>query len=220
MTSAAVLLLADGRFPAGGHAHSFGLEPAVAAGEVTGVASLERFVVARLRDTGVVEAGFAAAAARAPSTWAALDVELDARIPSAAQREVSRRLGRQLQRAATAIWGPLPCVGAHQPVVLGVVADAAGIAPDDVATVALHQLASSVASAAVRLLALDPYLVHERLVALGPTLERLAAEAVAELPVAGNPPTDVLAGLPVGGNPLIDVLAEHHATWEVRLFGS
>jgi hypothetical protein len=41
MTQAALLVLADGRFPAGGHAHSGGAEEAVKAGRITGAESLE-----------------------------------------------------------------------------------------------------------------------------------------------------------------------------------
>ena len=39
--NAALLLLADGRLPTGGHAHSGGTESAVAVGQVTDLASLE-----------------------------------------------------------------------------------------------------------------------------------------------------------------------------------
>ncbi len=56
-----LLLLADGRFPAGGHAHSGGLEAAVAAGRVTGVADLAGFLRGRLATAGQVSAAFAAA---------------------------------------------------------------------------------------------------------------------------------------------------------------
>ena len=41
MSRAALLLLADGRFPAGGYAHSGGLEASIAAGRVRDVADLE-----------------------------------------------------------------------------------------------------------------------------------------------------------------------------------
>ncbi|MEV4822228.1 urease accessory UreF family protein [Micromonospora sp. NPDC049274] len=63
-TSSLLLLLADGRFPAGAHAHSGGLEAAVAAGRVTDLASLESFLVGRLTTAGLVGAAFAAAAHR------------------------------------------------------------------------------------------------------------------------------------------------------------
>ncbi|MDF3148653.1 urease accessory protein UreF, partial [Streptomyces sp. T21Q-yed] len=52
MSRAALLVLADGRFPAGGHAHSGGAEAAVKAGRITGAASLEDFCRGRLHTTG------------------------------------------------------------------------------------------------------------------------------------------------------------------------
>lgn len=48
MNRAALLILADGRFPAGGHAHSGGAEPAVAAGRITDVGTLAEFCRGRL----------------------------------------------------------------------------------------------------------------------------------------------------------------------------
>src|SRR5260370_3874417 len=82
----AVLMLADARFPAGGHAHSGGLEAAAAAGSVTGLESLERFLRGRLITAGAVSAGLAAAAcARArDGVWAQLDAEADAPTPAPA----------------------------------------------------------------------------------------------------------------------------------------
>ncbi|MEU5909558.1 urease accessory UreF family protein [Micromonospora sp. NPDC047527] len=64
-TSSLLLLLADGRFPAGAHAHSGGLEAAVAAGRVGDLASLGAFLLGRLATAGLVGAAFAAAAHRA-----------------------------------------------------------------------------------------------------------------------------------------------------------
>ncbi len=118
--SVAALLLGDSRFPAGGHAHSGGVEPAVTAGTVTGLQSLEWFLRGRLRTAGLVAAGLAAAACagvqrnvaqgksaavvRDDGFWAELDAEADARSPAPAQREASRRQGRALLRAARVVW--------------------------------------------------------------------------------------------------------------------
>jgi len=115
--SVAGLLLGDSRFPAGGHAHSGGVEPAVTAGAVTGLDSLELFLRGRLRTSGLVAAAIAAAACAhvqaaggepaAPvrdDYWARLDAEADARTPAPAQREASRRQGRALLRAARTAW--------------------------------------------------------------------------------------------------------------------
>jgi urease accessory protein len=60
--SVAALLLGDSRFPAGGHAHSGSIEPAVTAGTVTDTGTLEVFLRGRLRTAGLVAAGIAAAA--------------------------------------------------------------------------------------------------------------------------------------------------------------
>lgn len=134
---AALQLLADGRFPAGGYAHSGGLEPAVLAGHVSNVAELETFLVGRAETAGFVAAVFAAAACSYAgrddfSALSALEPELDARLPSSELRRVSRQLGRQLLRAMRTIHphpacttlrsvlGPAP----HQPVVMGVAAAA------------------------------------------------------------------------------------------------
>ena len=64
---AALLLLADGRFPSGGHANSAGVESAVAQGDVVDVATLERYLAGRLATTGVVDAAFACRAVRRAS---------------------------------------------------------------------------------------------------------------------------------------------------------
>ncbi len=50
--AAATLLLADGRFPAGGHAQSAGVESAVRIGDVCDLATLERYLHGRLSTTG------------------------------------------------------------------------------------------------------------------------------------------------------------------------
>ncbi|MFC3231714.1 urease accessory protein UreF, partial [Streptomyces nitrosporeus] len=125
-TRAALLVLADGRFPAGGHAHSGGAEPAVEAGRIRDAQDLAGFCLGRLNTTGLTSAALAAAAAHGLDPLA-LDEAADARTPSPALRAVARRLGRQLMRAARATWpGPgLDALaaarprGAHQPVVLG-----------------------------------------------------------------------------------------------------
>jgi len=113
---AALLVLADGRLPAGGHAHSGGMEAAVVDGGVRGLDDLAGFLRGRLATAGLLSAAFAAAACqighgddetRAPATGdllAMLDAELDARTPSPAQREASRAQGRTLLRAGRAAW--------------------------------------------------------------------------------------------------------------------
>ena len=209
---ATLLLLADGRLPAGGHAHSGGLEAAVTSGRVRDAASLEAFLYGRLATAGLVAAAFTAAAA---DGWDVreLDAEFDARTPSPALRRVSRTQGRALMRVGRAMW-TVPDLGEpHHCVALGVVAAAAGLDPIDAATVAAYGSVSGPASAAVRLLGLDPYPVQALLARLAPACDDVAARAAAYRDRRA-------ADLPAASAPLLDIGAEDHATWEVRLFAS
>jgi urease accessory protein len=117
--TAPLLLLADSRLPAGGHAHSGGLEAAATAGRVDGMSGLEGFLRGRLATAGLASAGLAAAACQhaaavaggAVPRWAELDAEAAARTPSPAQRRAARAQGRALLRAARAAW-PHPVLDA------------------------------------------------------------------------------------------------------------
>lgn len=221
-TSAALLLLADSRFPTGAHAHSAGIEASHRRGDVTDVAGVEAFLDGRLHTTAPVDAAFAAAASDPRSDVAELDHELAIRTPSPRLRTVSRTLGRQLLRPAQRAW-PSPrydqlravhADGPLQPIALGVVASASGLGPADAALCSLHHLIGAVTTAAVRLMGLDPFEIHALAARLAPRLEELAA-AAAESAATVDP-----SGLPATTSVLADILAEHHATWEVRLFAS
>lgn len=59
---AAALVLGDGRFPAGGHAHSGGVEEAAAQGLVGDLPTLGSFLAGRLETVGLVSAALGAAA--------------------------------------------------------------------------------------------------------------------------------------------------------------
>jgi urease accessory protein len=211
---ATLLVLADGRLPAGGHAHSGGLEAAVAAGRVRDVEDVGEFLRGRLATSGLVCAAFAAGACARTEKCFDLDAGLDARTPSAALRKASRAQGRALLRAGRAMWS-MPAIGRdpHHPVALGALAAAAGLGPLEAAVAAAHGAVTGPAGAAVRLLGLDPYAVHALLARLAPDVDRIAARAAAR----ANDPVDEL---PAAGAPLLDIGAELHANWEVRLFAS
>ncbi|MEY2443485.1 MAG: urease accessory protein [Ilumatobacteraceae bacterium] len=223
MTSTATLmLLADSRFPTGAHAHSGGIEAGHARGDVRSVADLESFLDGRLQTTATVEAAFAAAACQPGAPLAELDHELEVRTPSPRLREVSRTLGRQLLRPAERAWPSdrytalrnVHPDGPMQSIALGVVAAAAGLEGRDAALCSLHHLVGSVTTAAVRLMGLDPFDVQALAARLAPRLDQLAA-AADDLAT-----TSTAADLPAHNSMLADILAEHHATWEVRLFAS
>jgi urease accessory protein len=214
MSLATLLVLADGRLPAGGHAHSGGLEAAVSSGRVRDLGGLDGFLRGRLATGGLVAAAFAAVACARTAEWPVWDAGLDARTPSPALRRASRAQGRALLRAGRAMW-PAPAVGRepHHPVALGAVARAAGLGPAEAAVAAAHGTVTGPASAAVRLLGLDPYAVHAQLAALAPECDRIAADAASRIAADVD-------DLPAAGAPLLDIGAEHHAGWEVRLFAS
>jgi urease accessory protein len=222
---AALLVLADARFPAGGHAHSGGAEVAVADGLVSDLPSLRSFLHGRLRTTGLTQAALAAAACRAavgPGPWPelpSLDAHADARHPATVQRRVSRAQGRAVLRAGRTAW-PTRMLdelgrtagGPHWAVAMGAVCCAAGLQPPQAALLVAHAAVTGPASATLRLLGLDPYGVNAVVASLGTECEDVAELAATEV-------AD-LTGLPAAGGPLLDLAAIRHEHWEVRLFAS
>jgi len=213
-----LLLLTDGRFPAGGHAHSGGIEAAVMAGRVTGVDTLAEFLAGRLVTTGRVAAALAAAACCGAHDLATLDAEAGARIPSSALRSASRVQGRQLLRAARSVLHgarlPAGVDELHHPVAMGVVGAATDdLGPLDAARWATYDAISGPASAAVRLLGLDPFAAWGVVSGLMGDAEEVAVGAATGA-------TRPLSELPSCSAPLLDIGAEHHAASEVRLFAS
>jgi urease accessory protein len=99
--------------------------------------------------------------------------------------------------AARPRWSP------PHPVVLGAAAAAAGCGPDEAARIAAYQSVAGPASAAVRLLGLDPIAVSA-----------LVASTIGEI--------DRLdwRDLPFPSAPSLDLLAEFHIHQEARLFDS
>ncbi len=219
--SSALLTLADSRLPAGGHTHSGGVEQAIAAGVLGDPASLAAFLRRRLTTSGAVAAGLAAAACRAVdeedvvAALSALDVEADARTPSPALRAASRQQGRGLVRVGGRAW-PHPAWAAlprqpHHPLALGVAAAAGGLAPRDAAAAAAYLSVSGPATAAQRLLAMDPITVAAVTARLSPEVDAVAAAAATAA---------ATGGLPAAADPLLDLLAEVHAARTDRFFAS
>lgn len=223
----AFALLADGRFPAGGHAHSAGVEAAVHDRRITGVHQLEDFVRGRLHTVGRTDAALAAATVLrldhhdVVATLRLLDAEAGARIAPPALRSASRRLGRQVVRAAAACWpsallaeltGAFPD-GAHQPVAFGAVATSAGLDALDAARLVLHHTAATPLQAAVRLLGLDPFTVAALTARLGEEAVSVASDAVV---LAAGP----LRDLPAASGPMSDIAACAHAGRDGTLFAT
>jgi len=214
--TAALLTLADSRLPAGGHTHSGGVEQAIAAGVLGDPGSLATFLRRRLATSGAVAAGLAAAACRAVddadvvAALDALNAEADARTPSPALQAASRQQGRGLVRVGGRAW-PHPAWAAlppqpHHPLALGVAAAAGGLTPRDAAVAAAYLSITGPATAAQRLLAMDPITVAAVTARLSPEVDAVAGLAA--------------DGLPAAADPLLDLLAEVHAVRKDRFFAS
>lgn len=223
MVAPLLLLLADGRFPSGGHAYSAGVEAAARVGDVDDEATFARYLRGRLSTSAVTDASFAAAGVGGVERgehgpwWAALGVELDARQPAPRSRVLARRFGRQLARAGAAAWPSATLEGlvindaVRSPIVLGVLVASAGGSAIDAATISLHHQSSAMTSAAVRLLGLDPIRLAGIQATVAPMLDELASAA----PIwASGAPGD----LPALGGALTEILAEDHGAWDARLF--
>jgi urease accessory protein len=136
----------------------------------------------------------------------------------------------------------------HHPLALGAAAHAAGATPEEAAMAAAYHAVTGPATAAVRLLGLDPVAVHAVLAGLDSDLTAVATQAClpSDLAAADAGPatgrtTDAtradpasgaghstaadpfaalaaLEALPACSAPALDLLAEQHARAEVRLF--
>jgi urease accessory protein len=211
MTNLATLLaLADSRLPTGAHVHSGGIEEAVTSGLVVDLATLRAYLRRRIRTHGLVTASIAAAVHSSSLSVTDADRETDARTPAPAARTASRAQGRGLLRLARRVWPDADwnAVGTtpHLAVAAGAVGKAGGLAPEQTALSVIYTTMTGSATAAQRLLALDPADVAALTFELSLLCEATAAEAVKEL-----------ADL---SDPLLDVLAQRHSERERPLFVS
>jgi urease accessory protein len=211
MTHLATLLtLADSRLPTGGHVHSGGVEEAVTEGLVRDLVTLRAFLRRRITTAGLVSASIAAAVHGGSLAVAQADVETDARTPSPAARQASRAQGRGLLRLARRVWpdrhweelGTTP----HLAVAAGAAGAAGGLEPEQTAATVVYTTMTGSATAAQRLLALDPGDVAALTFELSALCDQTSAAACKEL-----------ADL---SDPLLDVLAQRHAQRERPLFVS
>jgi urease accessory protein len=223
MASLPLLLLTDARFPAGGYAHSGGLEAAVEDG--LGVDDVPLFLAGRMWGVTAAESCLAVAAARAARAadldrLLALDPEALARCPSPPLRAAGSRLGAQLLRSAAVVWPTEEMIrryrGASEatprPVAFGVVGASAGLADLEIAQAYLYEDATMVTTAAARLLPVDTATTARWLVEAEPTIARLAHEAAAT--------GEDVRELPGGFAPALELDSLVHATREGKLFAS
>ena len=233
--AANLLLAADGRFPAGGYAHSYGLEQAAERGRIRDERDLHGFLRGQLNTLGRISACFAAAACHAWRTAdpadplatferdariADLTAEESARIPSAELRSVSRAMARSFLRATGESWPQLSIPrasiapgGLHLSAAQGIVAAELSLDPRGAALLNAYGSITGPAAAAVKLLGLDPFAVNRVVTALSGTLAELVDEA-------GDLAQCAADELPCASAPLIEIGAELHARRQPRMFAS
>lgn len=193
-----LLQFADGLFPSGGFAHSFGLETYAQDGRVRDRAGLEAFVVACLEGSAgpcdAVAVALAAAAgagvrgAGGAVAWFEIDARLEAMKCVPETRAASRQMGRQTARVACAISRDDAVsvlasaidaghTAGHHAMVFGAVTGRAGVSPHDAAAAFLYGTAALLVNAALRLLPLGQIDGQRTLAAVRPLVGELARRA-------------------------------------------
>jgi urease accessory protein len=221
-----LLHFADGLFPTGAYAHSFGLESYVQDGRVHDRATLEEFLAGYLEgsagpgDGVLVGAAVERGRVRDLAGALALDAEIDALRPAAELREASRQMGRQTLRIATELTADvfLARIAAeadagrtpgHHPLVFGLVGGVLAWPARSAILAYLQASASAVVSAALRLFPMGQLDGQRALWAMGPRIAALATRA------AETPPGDLSSFVPG-----LEIAAMHHARLDARLFRS
>ncbi len=221
-----LLQFADGLFPAGVYAHSFGLEECVQSDEVRDAAGVEAFLHAFLRgsagptDTVVVLYARRAAAAGDLEAIVSLDATLDAMKAASELREASRQMGRQMLRVAANLQhAPLidqfaRAVGeaitpGHHAVVFGAIGGALNWDSLDMTGAYLYSTSAALVGAALRLLPLGQLAGQRILWNAQPLIAELAQEA------QDTTEEDIWSFAPA-----LEIASMRHALLDARLFRS
>jgi urease accessory protein len=225
-TLSSLLQFSDGLFPAGGFAHSFGLESFVQSGSVRDAAGLRAFIETYLEgsagpcDAVAVIAAMKFARGEKIDACFELDRTLDAMKPVAEFRAASRQMGRQSLRIAVNLFS-CPLLGAlferaeaertpaHHALVFGLVGNRLGWPAEAAATAYLYATTSMLVGAALRLLPLGQVEGQKVIWQTAPTIKKLACEAI-----------DKNAGDLWSFIPAIEIAGMKHATLAARLFRS
>ncbi len=221
-----LLQFADGLFPAGAYAHSFGLEYYVQSGEVCDAAGVAQFLETYLKSsaapTDAVALLCASRAAKAEDLPAciAMDETLDAMKTVSELRDGSRQMGRQTLRVANHLLGhPLlkafsealgnESTPGHHPVVLGMIGAVMDWPPTELAAAYLYSTTAALVGAALRLMPLGQLAGQRILWNLTPLIAKLAAD------VQGKTRSDMWTFAPA-----LEIAGMRHARLDARLFRS
>jgi urease accessory protein len=221
-----LLQFADGLFPAGAYAHSFGLEYYTQSGGVRDAAGVEEFLRAYLEGSAAPSDAVAVmCAARAGkggdlAACIALDETVDAMKTVSELRDASRQMGRQTLRVGNHLFPHRvladfgEAVGneatpGHHPVVFGIVGGVMSWPPEEMAGAYLYSTSAALVGAALRLIPLGQLAGQGILWNLRPLIVKLAAQA------QGKTQSDMWTFAPA-----LEIAAMRHASLDARLFRS
>jgi urease accessory protein len=221
-----LLQFADGLFPAGAYAHSFGLEYYVQCGEVRDAAGVEEFLRAYLEGSAApTDAVALVCAGRAGITGdlaacIALDETLDAMKTVSELRDASRQMGRQMLRVANHLSShhlltqfaeavAKDASPGHHPVVFGIIGGVMAWPPEEMAGAYLYSASAALVGAALRLMPLGQLAGQRILWNIRLLIAKLAAD------VQGETRADMWTFAPA-----LEIAATRHASLDARLFRS
>lgn len=215
-------------FPIGGFAYSQGLEQAIADGAVGDAETTRNWLETVIRqgagraDIVLLARAQAAAAAADWDAVADLAALAESLSPSAERHLETMTLGAAFDRAVAAVW-PSPATTAAAldgarlayPIAVGAHAGALGLPPGPLALLFAQNAASTLVSAAVRLVPLGQTNGLRIVEGLRPAITETVADALAAADAADPEDlVDALAGCAFGA----DIAAMRHETLQTRIF--
>jgi urease accessory protein len=212
--------LADSGFPAGGFAHSGGLEAAMQHGRVTGSAGVSAFARHAILQAGRGALPLATAAHRHPDALSDFDRLSDAFLSNPVAKRASSAQGRALLTCSARSFPDAPIapiedrvhrdkLDAHYAPLFGAIMNALNVALPDAQRLLLYVTGRGIGAAAVRLGLIGAYDAQELQILLAAYIES-TVERFADLD-----PLDIAQAAP-----LIDLFQSTHDRLYSRLFQS